>query len=150
MTSFSLRPNPLHLLAVAAVGFAGWVVYDATRTRDNRPDEQPPPPAPRFEVISANKRFATLRPGMPQPVVEEMLRGVATVEVGPVEVSGGEAVYRSRHQLHLLQPLPQAEAVGRFIPGPHIVTLVFDARAAGHPLVRVVTESAPVPMLVAD
>lgn len=134
----SLRSNPVHLLVLAVVGFVGWVAYDA-----NRPT--PPPPAdpgtPRFEPLQVGKLFASIRPGMPRPVVEEHLLDVSPVEVGPVDLTAG-TVYHSRYRLYLSDPLPQAEYVGEFTPGHYLVTLFFDAQKTGHPLVRAVVTRA--------
>lgn len=134
-TARALVLNPLVVLTVVAAGFGGWVVYDAYRPA--RPGPLPAEPPPPLDVIFANKAFASLHLGMPQPAVAERLRDVGVILVDPIHLSGGVPVYSSRHEVHLLHPLPQAEYEGEFVAGPHIVTLVFDPSLAGHPLSRV-------------
>lgn len=130
--------SALHVLALLVIGFAGWVAYDAVR-----PPRLPQPPAqgspPPFDLVGVTKRFSALRPGLSRPEVDGYLREfTGSGKVGPVELSAGGATYTVRHHVQLITPLPSGEHPQGFSPGPHIVSLVFDARESGHPLLRIV------------
>jgi len=144
--------NPLWLFAAAAVGFAGWVAYDAARPSAPR---QPPVtgfdvelPGERFDPAAA-KAFGLIRPGMPQAEVQRRLGFLPPGEVGPVDLSAGYPTYPVRYRVYLAAPLPGAKSPG-FVPGPHVVTLVYDARSPGHPLAALPTVSAARPVGAAD
>jgi hypothetical protein len=140
--------NPIWVFAATVLVFVGWVAYDANQV--------PGPPdgtAPMLDDSVADdkpalveaKLLGRIQPGMSQAEVRQHLRDMHLPlpdEVGPIDLSAGYPAYRLRYRVTLTHPLPQAKAPGAFKPGPHALTLLFDARRAGHPLVNVTTGPA--------
>ena len=129
-TTFSL----VSLLTVLAAGVAGWLISEATH--GERPPRAPHAagadtslpvrgePPPLTQVLHA------VHLGMPRAVAEDRMRGAGPGEEELVGPPDGPRQYLVRYRMYLLRPHPQMDRPGAFQPGPHVVTLAFDA---GHP-----------------
>jgi hypothetical protein len=147
MTNPSRLSNPVLLLAAATAGFAAWVAYDAAHW--GAPAAADPEDAPEFAAAAAadsqlppevrrSRGFHRLHPGMSRPLVERLLRGVPPVEESS-EVSGGDPVFRARYRVYLPRPLATA-LPGPFVPGPHLITLTFNAACPDQTLLELTAD----------
>src|SRR2546430_2073250 len=75
------------------------------------------------------------------PGVEAVVGRPNPKDVGPVESSDGQAVYRVRYTAILTAPLPSAPAVSGYCEAE----LVYDASQNGHPLLRITVTPKPPP-----
>lgn len=153
-----IRNNPLLLLAIAALGFAVWVVSDLL----SPPNTSPPPPP----MASGAERVAALpmqdwptgpsvvtpdlvpqlKPGMSRSEIEALIGPPPADMVSPVVEADGRFTYRVGY-LANLDPHPVRSApvvVGRrLLPAPpaavpkSLLALEFDASKPGHPLVSI-------------
>jgi hypothetical protein len=135
-------------VAVAALAFVGWKMYTGVRPRPPADDQAGP--VPPYDA-PATKVLGRIQPGMSQPEVEQQLREFQRLsprELEPVDLSPGFPAYRVRYRVNLLRPIPHAKNPEPFAPGMHVVTLLFDARQTGHPLVSITTTREAVPPAV--
>src|SRR4051812_38972150 len=93
--------------AAAAVLTAGWLA----RQPAGPPEAEPrivgwvPPGKADSPAAATGRALAEIRPGMPRAEVEAVLGRPAPDAVGPVEESGGRAVYRARYPAELNGPV---------------------------------------------
>jgi hypothetical protein len=142
MTKLS-SASPVLIFILVVVGFAGWVVYESRATpgpaNSRRP--RPEPPENHGPGMPGDALLAGLHPGMPRQVAERHLLPLPPGADDPVDLSSGTPVMRSHYHIHLSHPAPPHLvppcAPHTFRPGPNVLTLEFDGRFPGHPLMRV-------------
>jgi hypothetical protein len=139
------KPQSSGLLLAAAIlvaALVGWLVFT---------DRPLPPVNDQAQLVphqdSPARVLSSLHPGMSQPEVEMHLKDLQRVsrELEPVDFSLGFPAYRVRYRVNLLNPIPNAKHPEPFRPGMHVVTLLFDARQVGHPLVSISSTREEVP-----
>ena len=136
--------NPFCAFAFAAVAFIGWVIYDA-----NRPPAPPPVgadtvfeevPIAYLDGLEMVKGLEMLHKGMPRPEVEELLKsqfGALPGEVGPVDMAAGFPAYRVKYRIGPTADSPRFDRSRADLRRSRIITLMYDARTVGHPLVGI-------------
>ncbi|MBM3981853.1 MAG: hypothetical protein FJ304_16595 [Planctomycetes bacterium] len=129
--------SPVWVFGGAIVAFGGWLAVDAAHPADASRAPEPrcgTPAAPPVE-----HRLCGVHPGVPREHIERLLAEFPYGEPEPSDLSAGTPE-RLQYRIELTRFVPHL--MGRttphtFRPGPHLLTLVFDAGAPGQPLRRI-------------
>ncbi|HEY2910935.1 MAG TPA: hypothetical protein VGI99_11855 [Gemmataceae bacterium] len=144
-----LRNHAVAIVAIIALGFAGWLAYDSCQTPEpfdagkmtpfQSAKVLPPPPMPpgqrepRPGIVTADL-LPRLQPGMARVEVEELIGAPPAKLVYPVANVEGRFIYRASY-LANLDPMIEGGLRG---PIPRsTISLDYDAGRVGHPLVKV-------------
>lgn len=130
--------SPVWVFGGAVVAFGGWLAVEAAHPTDAPAAERNPREGAERPNPPVEARLCAIHPGAPRAHVERQLADLAPGEPDPSDLSAGTPE-RLQYRIELARFVPHL--MGRvpphaFRPGPHLLTLVFDARAPGQPLLR--------------